>query len=178
MDELTSTSNTTTIEIRPRKNWRIVFNVISALVWGCLSFASLVGFSNRFETGRSTLLSLAIVLFFLAGFVRALYVFAKVLFYKELVAVDPIHLSIQGQLLIFSFREGQYDNASVSNLRYEEWSNGETRENGIRFEWCAQTITFAHQADSTASWDLIDRLTTIYPFSTPDPTPSPAVTRW
>lgn len=179
MGESTVQSGALELEIRPRKSWRLIFNFLFTGMWVVYICASLVGFESRAQIGRSTSEALVMVAFALAGAIWATYVLMKALFYEEIVSVDLIHLTIQGKLLFLVFGEDQYDNPSISNLRYEEWSAGRSgTRTAIRFEHNGETITFAREAGTSASWDLIDRIRTVYPFPTPEVQRSPAVTSW
>jgi hypothetical protein len=179
MDESTVQRGALELEIRPRKSWRLISNFLVMGIWSAYLYASLVGFRTRVQIGRSTSEALGIVAFALAGAIWASYVLLKALFLKEIVSVDLVRLTIQRKLLLLEFGEAQYDNPSISNLRCEEWSagHGGTRT-AIRFEHNGQTITFAREAGASASWDLIDRIRTVYPFPTPEVQRSPAVTSW
>ena len=167
------------IEIHPRKTWRLIFDFLVVAFWGAFFYASLLGFSNRANIGRSTAQGLGVVIFTLTVFLWMVYLALKALFYYEGITITPQDILIQGRLLSISISNRQYGNSSVSNLRYEEWSGGRGgTQNGIRFECNTQTVTFARQADTSDSWDLIDRVRAVYPFQIPAPTPSPAVTQW
>ncbi len=167
------------IEIHPRKSWRIVFNLLLVGFWGACFFGSLAGFENRANINRSTVQGAGMVALTLAVFLWMLFTTLKDLLYFELVTIAPDVLRIQGSLLSFGLTNRSFDNSSISELRYEEWSGGRSGpQNGIRFLCNDQTVTFARQADSQDSWDLIDRAREVYPFAIPAPTQSPAVTSW
>jgi hypothetical protein len=173
------TGSTLRTQIRPRKSWRIVSNFLVLAIWGAFFFASLTGFENRTVIHRSTAQGAGIIAITLVGFSWFLYVTLKALFYFEIVTVTADDLRIQGHLLSVTFSNQMYQNSSISELRYEEWSGGRSgTQNGIRFLCNGQTVTFARQADTSDSWDLIDRACEVYPFPIPAPASSSAVTPW
>jgi hypothetical protein len=88
-------------------------------------------------------------------------------------------VEIQSLLIGVSTSRKEFNNQSIQNLRYEEWSAGRGgRQNGIRFEYDGKTVTFARMAKANDSWDLIDRMCEIYKFSVLAPAKSPAVVNW
>jgi len=167
------------IEIHPRKSWSLIFDFMVLAIWGALFYASFVGYENRSHIGRSTSEAIAILALTMSLFLWSLYATLKALFYYEIVTTTSSTLQIQGHLLSFTTSDQQYTNSLISQLRYEEWSGGRSgTQNGIRFEYNGETVTFARQVDTSDSWDLIDRVREVYPFPTPAPDSSPAVTHW
>jgi hypothetical protein len=155
------------IEIQPRKGWQIIFNFLVLALWLGFFWTSLVGFIHRQEFGRSTGQSVGAVVLMLCGVLGFLYITLKALFYYEIVTVTRTTLRIQGNLLSLALSDKTYDNAAVSDLRYQEWSSGRSRSNGIRFDYNNKLITFARQATEADSQSLIDSITKVYRSSKP-----------
>jgi hypothetical protein len=168
------------LKIHPRKTWFILPNLFLVFFWGTLGTRGihyLLAPSQRHGAGSQS------TLFALVSYVCAVYflylVFNTLLFGYDLVAVSPSTFDVQSSLLGVTISRKEFDNQAVQNLRYEEWSGGRGgQQNGIRFEHNGKTITFARQATEDDSWALIDRMCEVYKFSTPEPTPSPAVINW
>ncbi len=166
------------IQISPRTHWRIGFNFAVLAIWGAYFLSSLVGFENR-TAMRSTPPGTGIVVLAFVAFLFILYITVRSLFYFEIVTVTPDSLRIEGRLLSFTLSDKQYENSRISNLRYEEWAGRRYGpQSGIRFLCNGQTVTFARQASTADSWELIDRACEVYPFKTSARASSPAVTSW
>jgi hypothetical protein len=173
------TDGTLRIQIRPAKSWRLISSFLVLAIWGAYFFVSLVGFKNPTTIHRLTSQGAVMIVLAFVAFLWILYTTLKSLFYIEVVTVTSDSLRIQGSLLSFALSDRQYENSSISQLRYEEWSGGRSGpQSGIRFLYTGQTVTFARQADASDSWDLIDRARKVYPFPIPALASSPAATSW
>jgi hypothetical protein len=166
-------------EIRPRKTWRLIFNFLVVGIWCAYFSAAVSGYNNRTNIHRSSGEAVLIFFFVTAGLLWVLFITLKTLFYVEAITVTSSTLSIVGKLFGFQLKDKSYDNATVKNIRYEEWSGGRNgTQNGIRFDYNGQTVTFARQADTAKSWELIDRMCEAFKFSVPKQKAPPGVVSW
>ena len=167
------------IEIHPRKTWRLIPDLFLVFFWGLLGSIRINRLLDPEQPHNSSLNSIFIVVLSGVCALYFLYLFLNALFGYDAVAVSPSTLEVQSSLLGLTTSRKEFDNQGVQNLRYEEWSGGRGgTQNGIRFEYNGKTITFARQARTDDSWNLIDRMCEVYKFSIPEPTPSPAVVNW
>jgi hypothetical protein len=166
-------------EIRPRKTWRLIFNAFVIGVSWAYFTAAVIGYNNRTHTQGSAGRAALIFLIVTAGLFWVVFTTLKTLFYVETVTVTSSTLTITGRLLGLQLNNHSYDNATVRNLRYDEWPGGRSgTQNGIRFEYNSDTVTFAEQADVTKSWELIDKMCEAYRFSVPKPKLPSGVVSW
>ncbi len=167
------------IQIRPRIDWRICFNFAVIAIWGAYFFSSLTGSGIWAASRHSLSMGTGTTVLLVLAFLMIVYITLRSLFYFEIVTVTPDTLRIQGRLLSFQLSDRQYQNSDISNLHYEEWAGRRYGpQNGVRFICHGQVVTFARQVSPADSWDLIDRARAVYPFKTPAPASSPAVSSW
>jgi hypothetical protein len=171
--------------IGPRVNWlglltaflllSILFGVGIAPAWDGLNVA--------LETGRSTvgyilgITALSAIVLFVA------YGILLNFFGSELIVVSSTNLEIQSSVFGFTRSQRSFPNSTVENLRYEEWpgARGAGMQHGIRFECVGVTVTFAQNATTANSYEILDQMKQVYLFPSADPPDqesSPAVTHW
>jgi hypothetical protein len=166
-------------EIRPKRTWRLILNVVVIGIWCAYAAAAIRGYHNREAIHRTSNQTAVIFAFVAAGFLWVVFTTLKTMFYVETISVTSSTLSIAGTLFGIQLRNKSYDNATVRGLRYAEWSGGRSgMQNAIRFEVNDQTVTFARQADEAKSYELIDKMCEAYKFAVPKPKTPAGVVSW
>jgi hypothetical protein len=169
------------IRVRSRINWLILFStlLILLIITGVGLIPAWARLATAIHDGGSTGGPILSLLILSAMAIVNIYAAANMLSASELVVLDQTTLEIQKWLFTFKLSKRSFPNSTIENLRYDEWSGGRSgMQNGIRFECAGETVTFARQATHSDSWDLIDKMSEVYRFPTPEPERSPAVTNW
>lgn len=172
------TGGTVRAEVRPRQRWRLIPALMAYFIFG----ATLISFGlpaiaqiDLPALWRSILEGMLVVM----CTTGMLLLCTLSLFDFEKIIVTEDVLEIRSMALGFTRSERSFENELVRNLRFDRWA-GPIRagpQNGVRFEYKTETVTFAQQAGQADCQALIDRMCNVYKFSLQDPA-FPPVGNW
>jgi len=173
------------IRIGPRVNWLVAMSAFLVILILCG-----VGIAPAYDGLKSAIRKGGSLGGYILGIIACsvlvlviVYGLLDNLFGSETITVSPSELRIQWLVCGIVRSQRDLPNSTVETLRYERWPGprGAGMQNGICFDCCGETITFAQNLSENESYELVEQMRQVYPFPIPDPPEeesSPAVTHW
>lgn len=170
---------------RPKLLGLMTASMVGLILWGVGFQPALHGLKASIGTNHSIggyfagIVLFGILILFMA------FSILEMLFGSQTVILDRTDFAIETWFMNLRRSRRTFPNSTIEKLRFEKWSSrarGVGMMHAIQFDCVGETVAFAADASEAESYDILDAMRKIYPFSVPEQsteeTASPAVTHW